>query len=601
MSQKLKVGNFSYGGHAWQADMLRDTIEDLGMKLYTSHEYPNADVPYNKDTICQFIDTMDIIILPSRRAKTSAKSVNRLAQVWSRGKPCIVSPLPAYLEYATDEEDVLVAWSELDWPKHLVTLRDNPEKRISLGKRGLEKARKHFNPWDLSKHFFEAVEKADKVESAEKSFIQIIIPHYLNRTDYLKLAVGSALRAEGPNREVLVVSSAAQNYENELSEFKRDSRFRFIHSAQRLNFSQANNLGLSNLKPEATHILLLNDDTIMSRQFLKRALETMGTHEDLILNPYSNCDKGWLHNDYLTVEHNGVLKELVPAQSIEEMEIFLEALEHKEVPENKGFSGAAFCAMYGTFMHRKVFEKVGYLNTTFQSGGEDLDYSRRAQRFGITTAWTRNSFLYHFGGRSRKFSEETNFEKHHEEDRFNNTLVHKMWGRDGKKKSVCIWSGAAFEQWDLLSYKRPLKPGVSAGIGGSETCAARLAMEFAKDGHYVLMAGDHPKCEQEGVDLIPWNTFRPDECFFDLFVASRNLNCIDERLRAKTVVVWVHDIFILSHREPHNTISDFHLKRVDYYLALSPWHKQFLLQYHKNIPEEKILIVPNGVNTELFN
>ena len=76
MVKKLQVGFFGYGGHAWQADMLRDSIEYLGMKLNTSHEYPNADVPYNKDTINQFIDSMDIIVLPSRKA--NKKHITRI-------------------------------------------------------------------------------------------------------------------------------------------------------------------------------------------------------------------------------------------------------------------------------------------------------------------------------------------------------------------------------------------------------------------------------------------------------------------------------------------------------------------------------------------
>ena len=595
------------GGHSWQADMLRDTIEDLGMVLKTSSEYPNADVRYNKDTINQFIDSMDIIILPSRKAITSAKSVNRLAQAWSRGKPCIIVPLPAYLQYATDGEDVLVVRSEQDWVKHLKDLRDNPDKRVSMGQKGLKKAMEYLHPKDLPGHFFEAIEKADNIltskEIMQNLFVQIIIPHYSNRTDYLELAALSALGVDGPQREVLVVSSAPENYEVHLSdELIGHKNFRFVYSPVRLNFSEANNLGLMNINPKATHIWLLNDDTIVSKQGMLRLLEAIGKRTDLMLNPYSNCDKGWLHNDHLFVG----TKELVPAQSIEEMREFLDGLRNYEVPENREILTAPFCAMYATLMHRKVWEKIGDLNTHFKSGGEDLDFSHRAHRLGIETAWTKNGFVYHFGGRSRKFSEQTNYEQHHAEDQHNNSLVQKMWGRDGKKKRICIWSGPAFEKWDLYSYKRPLpiefggKPDGSPGIGGSETAAARLAMEFTKDGHHVMMVGDHPDCEQEGVELVFWNKFRPEEHFFDLFIASRNANCIDGRLRAWKTVLWLHDIFCLSHREPHNQFSELHLNKIDYFLALSPWHKQFILEYHKNIPEEKVLIVPNGICTELF-
>ena len=52
----MKIGWFGYGGNQWLVEMHRDAIQSMDHELVTCHEYPNATVQYNKDTINQFID-----------------------------------------------------------------------------------------------------------------------------------------------------------------------------------------------------------------------------------------------------------------------------------------------------------------------------------------------------------------------------------------------------------------------------------------------------------------------------------------------------------------------------------------------------------------
>jgi len=120
---------------------------------------------------------------------------------------------------------------------------------------------------------------------------------------------------------------------------------------------------------------------------------------------------------------------------------------------------------------------------------------------------------------------------------------------------------------------------------------------MAAEGHHVTLYGDIPSaCEQYGVYMVPWDQFKPDEEYFDLFVASRNLNCIDERLKAKRIVVVIHDIWLLSGQN----VSDYHRAVVDKFLVLTPWHHNFVKGHH-SLPDDKLQIVPNGVNVEIFD
>jgi len=574
------VGHYSYGGHAHLSEVMRAELLTNGITLKTCHEHDGADVVYTPAGIFDFIDSCDVIILPSRWQLEPAKSVNRLALAWSRKKAVVASPLPAYKQYGSESKNILFAETQAEWIRQLVFLRDNPDVRRSLGDHGYNEAQGRLNPRTIVDEVFNQLLSVGAWHPWKPdTFVQVIIPHYAPRLDYLKLAVDAIWKSDGPPRDVLVVSSSALAPTSE----HFDSRTRIHHQADRLSFSQANNVGLRMVDSRATHFLLLNDDTIMSSHGLAGMLEAIGNRTDIIVNPYSNCDKGWLHNDSISVEN----LDLVPNMTIEAVGDRTEAIRHYNAPADKTLHPTTFCAMYSTLIPKNVFERVGFLGTAFSNGGEDYDYSERARKFGFQSYWTRNAWCFHFGGKTRKVAEDENFAAHHEEDFKNNDLVQKKW-RTKQKKIVGIWTGPAWETWDLRSY-------LTGGIGGSECVEGRMAELFAENGYTVFMYGAHERKEQNGVFLVPWNEFKPEEEFFDLFIGSRNVNCIDDRLRARRILVHVHDIFLLSGKH----VSDYHRSRVDKFVCLSPWHRQFVMEYH-GLPADKITIIPNGVNTHLF-
>lgn len=565
------IGWFGYGGNAWQADQFREDINLKGWSLLTCHEHPNADVKYSSDSINNFIDMVDVIILPSAWKTQPAKSVNKLAQAWSRGKPCIVSPLPAYRKYVEHGKDAFIAESKEEFLKYLNDLATDNNLRKKLGEAGRYKAYQKLHPRTLINKF---------LDNLNPRFLQIIIPHYTASTDLLNLAIESVLGSTGPERDILVVSSS------EIKPSFEDPRVRVLHQDQRLSFSQANNWGLRNIHPRTTHILLLNDDTIVSKHTIQAYFDAMGT-KDIILNPYSNCDKGWLHNDSLNVA--GV--SLVPAMKLPQIEPIVENVKTYCPSTDSTLINSPFCAFYATMMTRKIFETVGYLSTEFSNGGEDADYCYRARRHGFDSYWTKSAFVFHFGGASRKYAENIDAQAHKSEDDRNISLLHKRWPKQGKKaiKRIGIWTGPAWETWDLQSYK-------TTGIGGSETCAGRLAEMFASDNHVVTLFGEHENKEYGSVILKHFSNFHPEEDYFDLFIASRNLAPVVPGLRAKKTIVWVHDIWLLSGQQ----IPKSQLDRVDAFICLSPWHRKFFSDYH-GVPLDKIQIIPNGINVELFS
>ena len=577
----FKVGCFGYGGTVAIVEQFREELQLNGIELRTCHEYANATVPYNKDVIYSFIDACDIIILPSRAKLQPAKSVNRLALALSRKKACVVSPLDAYLRYVKDGESVLIAETKEEWLSAIFKLRDDQVFRDKIAQSGHIAGQTLHPIHQIEKLVKELNKKEPQKTWPADAFVQIIIPHYADRLDYLTLAVKAAVESHGPDRDVLVISSSKVDPTESLAKYKN---VRVIHQNNRLSFSQANNLGIKNADQKTTHYLLLNDDTILSNKALGLMVMRICVQGNTcILNPHSNCDKGWLHQDVFV--SNGI--DLHPNMVIEQFtsDQLLDLFKFPQNPDGS-LNASPFCAFYCTLIPKEIVTKIGFLNTLFKNGGEDLDYCERAKRYGYSCYWTRDAFCFHFGGKTRTVAENEDKEQYHKEDIENNVMAKKRWGN--KKKRIAIWTGPAWEKWDLDSYR-------TSGIGGSETCAGRLAQVAAEAGHSVTLYGAHDCKEQYGVQLIPWNSFIPEEEYFDLFIASRNVNCIDERLRAKKILVWVHDIWLLSGQE----VSEYHRNKVDKFVCLSPWHEDFFSNHHK-IPKDKITIIPNGINVELF-
>lgn len=564
----MKVGWFGYGGNSWQALQLTDDLFGAGMELITCHEYENATVRYSPEIIGDFISLCDVIILP-QRLRQPAKSTNKLAIAWANHAAVVASPLPEYLAYIDHGHNAMIAKDNKEMVRMCLEVCTNEGLRNKLRTNGYATATNAFNPVDL-------IHKYLSLKKAKIGHLHVVIPHYAKDKRYLDLTLESlreSLSYTDYSSSITVVSSSEVSPEAAGAEV--------IQLADKCSFSKAVNIGIKKAPPNTTHFLLLNDDVILSKSAIKEMLAN--STPTTILNPHSNCDKGWLHNNDIVVGGTS----LIPAMKYEEIYPIINAI--KDV----GQLGAAtidcpFCAFYATLIPRAMMDQVGYLNETFVNGGEDYDWCERAKRLGFRTAFTNAAFIFHFGGVSRKYHEDQNQQLHLQEDQFNNGLTKRMWQSKGR---VGIWTGFAWEEWDLDSYK-------VGGIGGSETCAGRLAQEYANDGYHVQMIGAHKTQTQHNVDMINTSEFKPEENYYDLFIASRNLAPVNDSLRAKKIVAWSHDLWLLSGKE----ISQYHLNRINNFITLTEWHRGFFIDHHQ-IPAEyqhKVIVIPNGVNTELF-
>lgn len=152
------------------------------------------------------------------------------------------------------------------------------------------------------------------------------------------------------------------------------------------------------------------------------------------------------------------------------------------------------------------------------------------------------------------------------------------------------------------------------GCGGSETWAIQIAKEFVKRNYHVIIFCD---CNEwyfydSGVEYVDISYFlgRIQYQHFDEFIFTRSLdNSYDEFINhndCENIYLQSHDQFIWKdgiynecfNYEDKETKNRFN--KVKKFIALTDYHKWELMHYN-NIPEDKIAIIGNGLDSEIFD
>lgn len=147
--------------------------------------------------------------------------------------------------------------------------------------------------------------------------------------------------------------------------------------------------------------------------------------------------------------------------------------------------------------------------------------------------------------------------------------------------------GDAWENWNPLVHR-------DKGIGGSETMVVELAKRLSLMGHRVRV---YTSTGKYGDGIFDGVEYRQTEHLdtikkCDVLVAWRNAGMLMLDIEAKLRLLWVHDVFAgnATHRA---------LLKADRILALSQWHKDFLINHH-NVAPEHVRVTRNGIDLIRF-
>lgn len=599
-NSKLKAVFAGMGGHAFLVtDVLKSAIDRAGYELVTLTEWDDATKKWNVDTWHKDMSECDVALCPQRIDVHPAKSNVKVTIAMSLGLPVIASPLQSYQEIIKHGKNGYLCTTEDDWYNALIEL-SSCTKRKEIGENGKKSindytldsiAQRWLNLFILpqSKNTTTVIQNPQvKIEP-----VDIIIASY-NNVEYLKLCVNSILlNTTYPYR--IIISDAGSNQET--WDYLNTQKGITIIGQQnhRLNYSQTCNAGV--LKSYSKYFVILNSDVIVSKLWLENLVEKMNTVPRLaVCGVLSNCDRGWLHGIDGKPFYNMKLPsgtELVPGMkkdqiNIEELNTFMQS---SNVALKGQFVHQEWVAYYATMFAKSAVDEIGLLDPQYQNGCEDLDHCIRLKRQHFAIGQAIDSFVYHFGGIARGAYESENFEKYHEEDVKNHTLLKKKF----EKEKVVIYTGAAFERWN--------KQKVDSGMGGSETWASYLASALNNKGYLVTVYNDLDikdvndwMIESDGVRYRHYSKLSQDIEYdvIDYFISSRSCDIFANKIHTSNKYVMIHDIW-LSQNQNYDTKS-WQIKK---FVVLSQWHKEFFMQHHK-VSEDKIAFGINGENIDLW-
>ena len=211
--------------------------------------------------------------------------------------------------------------------------------------------------------------------------VSVILPfHDPKNEKYLRETTIALCQQAGIKFEVIVVLT-------EGVEAIIAPTFKIYTMPGKSTFAKKMNYGVRLSDPRSKYIMLLSDDVILGSGCLKDLAESCGDRM-VITNPFSNCDNGRNYATPMPWEFSHTLEDV----NVDQI---------KEWPNRYPvFINAESVCFYATMIPRKVWDLVGELDETFDTGCEDTDYCMRARQLGIASQISMRAFAFHFVGKT---------------------------------------------------------------------------------------------------------------------------------------------------------------------------------------------------------
>lgn len=219
--------------------------------------------------------------------------------------------------------------------------------------------------------------------------VSIIILNY-NGRNYISDCVRSVLNSSYDNFEVIIVDNASTDgsYELVVKEFGNDPRVKIMRNKKNLGFSGGNNVGLRIAKGK--YIVLLNNDTVVSKDWLKKLVWIMENHENIgIIQPLvvNLEDKEIIQSIGFIVD-----KILLLSKSIGR------GIRVDSIKNNILIKGISYAYGACLMIRRECFKRVGFFDPKLKFYFDDNYWGLLCNLKGFLVASTTSTKIYHKGG-----------------------------------------------------------------------------------------------------------------------------------------------------------------------------------------------------------
>lgn len=222
-------------------------------------------------------------------------------------------------------------------------------------------------------------------------FVQIVVPVFNAGADVDDLVQSLLRHGDGPF-ELLFADDQSEPWTAQRLDrwMQQDPRIRLLRNDTNLGYTRNINRALQSTV--ASHVVLLNSDTVVTEGWLGRLFEAMAAAPGVAgVGPLSNA-ASW-QSIPLAREAGGAwaINPLVAGVDIDRMAAAVAALSELAFPEFPLLNG--FCTLF----RREALESVGWFDDeTFPEGyGEENDLCLRLARAGWTLRVADHAYVYH--------------------------------------------------------------------------------------------------------------------------------------------------------------------------------------------------------------
>lgn len=222
--------------------------------------------------------------------------------------------------------------------------------------------------------------------------VSIIVTSYFpDSKKYLDLCIESIKNLDYPKEDLEVIVVGRPDYLPEYPDVKTIAPpIEKFYPPIGLNF------GMKSASHEL--MLVVNDDTILTKQSLARLVEMYTAHPQVgLMMPISNDQQGRF-SAYVGIAPGPYVYEQLNGQALmNSSSIYPAALSLHET-----------LCIYAFLISKKIYAEIGDFDESL-IGQDDIDYTMRITRSGYVNAIAYNAIIYHFGGVSadKTFDQET--------------------------------------------------------------------------------------------------------------------------------------------------------------------------------------------------
>jgi len=411
----LFVGNFN---HNPNEDAVFYFIEEIfplikakipGIKFYIVGNNPTEKI---KQAACgdiivtgwvpdvePYLEQCKISVIPLRYG---AGMKGKVGQSLVHGTPVVTTAIGAEGMNLRHNEHAFIADNAKEFAEYCVELYNNKNIWLKFSAEGKSLIDRQFSSAEMKRRLEYVLSYKTRAEyKTEKAFkmrnppeVSILMVTY-NQYNYTKQCIESIKKNTGSIYEIIVIDNASTD--GTAAKIKQSfPEIRIIENNNNEGFPAAVNKGI--LNSLGNYILILNNDTIVTRGWLEKLIKAANTDEAIgIVGPISNSVSG------VQLDKTAVYK------TPEEMNAHAEKIGKENLGKLMQFPRVAFLC---TLIKRKVIDTIGVLDERFTPGNfEDDDFCLRAQLSGFKTVVALDVFIHHFGSKSFKAEGEGKYEE----------------------------------------------------------------------------------------------------------------------------------------------------------------------------------------------